>query len=64
MLNIKSHFKNKTVISIAHRMQTLRNANRIWVVDGGQIAEEGSHEDLIKIEGGIYQNFMRTYVDY
>jgi len=62
MANIKSHFKNKTIISIAHRMQTLKNADRIWVVDEGQIAEEGTHEALMKREDGLYFSFMRTMV--
>ncbi|MBK9271752.1 MAG: ATP-binding cassette domain-containing protein [Saprospiraceae bacterium] len=64
MANIKSHFKDKTIISIAHRMQTLRNADRILVIDGGQIVEEGNHDHLMKLDGGLYQGFMRTYVDY
>ncbi len=64
MANIKSHFKNKTIISIAHRMQTLKNADRIWVVDEGQIAEEGTHEALMKREDGLYYGFMRAYVEY
>lgn len=64
MANIKSHFQGKTIISIAHRMQTLRGADRIWVIDGGQIAEEGPHDALMQIEGGLYQRFMRTYVDF
>lgn len=61
--NIRSHFNGKTLISIAHRMNTLRNADRIWVIDGGTIAEEGRHEELIGA-GGIYQQFMKTYVDF
>lgn len=64
MNNIRSHFKDKTIISIAHRMQTLKNANRILVVEKGEIAEEGSHEQLMNITGGIYSQFMKTYIDY
>jgi ABC-type bacteriocin/lantibiotic exporter with double-glycine peptidase domain len=61
--NIRSHFKGKTLISIAHRMNTLRRADRIWVIDGGTIAEEGRHDELINA-GGVYQQFMKTYVDF
>lgn len=64
MKNIKSHFKGKTIISIAHRIQTLKNADRIWVVDQGQIAEEGTHHELMSRAEGIYANFMKTYVAY
>jgi ATP-binding cassette subfamily B protein len=61
--NIKSHFRGKTLLSIAHRMNTLRSADRIWVIDNGTIAEEGRHEELIEY-GGVYHQFMKTYVDF
>ncbi len=61
--NIKSHFKGKTLLSIAHRMNTLRSADRIWVIDGGTIAEEGHHDQLMEL-GGVYHQFMKTYVDF
>jgi ATP-binding cassette subfamily B protein len=61
--NIKSHFKGKTLLSIAHRMNTLRAADRIWVIDGGTISEEGRHDELIAL-GGVYHQFMKTYVDF
>lgn len=64
MKNIKSHFKGKTIISIAHRMQTLKNADRILVMDKGSIVEEGKHEELIAIEDGLYARFMKAYVAY
>jgi ATP-binding cassette subfamily B protein len=44
---------NKTVIAIAHRLSTLRNMDKIIVLDKGQIAEQGSHEHLLK-HGQIY----------
>lgn len=45
--------KGRTVIAIAHRLSTLRNANRIVVLDKGTVAEEGTHEELMH-KGGIY----------
>jgi len=63
MENIKKHFTGKTIISIAHRMQTLRNADRIWVIDNGTIVEDGHHSVLIE-QDGLYRQFMNTYVDY
>ncbi|MBI4875695.1 MAG: ABC transporter ATP-binding protein [Acidobacteria bacterium] len=44
----------RTVIVIAHRLSTVRRADKIVVVDGGRIVETGSHEDLVS-GGGIYQ---------
>ena len=48
--------KGKTVITIAHRLATVENADRILVVDDGTIAECGTHEELIKRDG-IYKRF-------
>lgn len=45
--------EGKTVIAIAHRLSTLREMDRIIVLDEGKIAEEGTHDELVK-KGGIY----------
>ena len=47
---------NKTSIIIAHRLSTILNSDRIFVLEKGVICEQGKHEDLIKIENGIYKN--------
>jgi len=46
--------EGKTSIIIAHRLETIRRADRIIVMDEGQIVEEGSHKDLMKIKSGKY----------
>lgn len=56
--------KNKTILMIAHRLKTVRNADQIIVLNEGHIVQQGKHEDLIKQEG-IYANFVlgRTKAD-
>ena len=54
---IKELTKNKTLITIAHRLSTVREADKIIVIDKGRIAEEGNHEELMKQEG-IYKHFI------
>ena len=43
--------KGRTVIAIAHRLKTIKKADRIIVLDNGQIKEEGTHDELIRQEG-------------
>ena len=49
--------KGKTLLVIAHRLNTIQNANQILVIDNGQIAQHGTHEELLE-QPGIYQDFV------
>ncbi len=49
--------REKTIIMIAHRLKTVRNADQIVVIDKGRIVQKGRHEELMK-EEGIYRNFV------
>ena len=51
--------KEKTILMIAHRLKTVRNADQILVVDKGQIVEQGKHEELMKLDG-IYRRFVNA----
>ncbi len=55
---IDNLMKNRTVILIAHRLATVKNAGKIIVMDGGCVAETGKHEDLICLENGIYKKLI------
>jgi ATP-binding cassette, subfamily B, bacterial len=53
--NPEYFFKGKTVVVVAHRLSTVKNADKIVVMDNGQIAEEGTHEILIRQKGQYFE---------
>ncbi|MFI8513374.1 ATP-binding cassette domain-containing protein [Streptomyces sp. NPDC085460] len=50
--------RGRTVVMVAHRMRTVRDADRIVFLDGGRIVEEGDHDELLRL-GGRYAEFWR-----
>jgi ABC-type multidrug transport system fused ATPase/permease subunit len=54
--------KGRTVITIAHRLSTIRDADKIIVLDGGVVAEQGTHEELLAL-GGIYAALTGSQFD-
>lgn len=54
--------KNKTLISIAHRLSTVKKADQIIVIDHGQIKQKGTHKELSN-EDGIYRNFLKLRIE-
>ena len=49
--------KDKTLISIAHRLSTVRNADQIIVIDQGRVVQQGKHNELLQ-KDGIYRKFL------
>lgn len=59
MAAIDALTREKTIFMIAHRLKTVRNADRILVVDSGRIVQQGKHEELMR-EEGIYKRFVQS----
>lgn len=60
--NIAHRMKDKTLIIIAHRLSTVRNADQILVLDSGQIAESGTHQSLIE-KKGVYYELVKDQIE-
>jgi len=56
---LKNITNGKTVFAIAHRLSTLKNADRLFVIEEGRIAETGTHNELIE-KNGIYASLLRA----
>jgi ATP-binding cassette, subfamily B (MDR/TAP), member 1 len=52
--------KNRTTITIAHRLSTIKKADKIIVVSKGKVVEEGTHEQLLAREDGVYSNLVHA----
>jgi len=59
---IRNLVQDRTTIAIAHRLGTLRHANRLIVIDDGRIVEAGTHDELLAM-GGIYANLVRVQTE-
>lgn len=53
--NLNEFYKGKTVVVVAHRLSTVKNADQIVVLDNGEIVETGNHEELTRLKGQYYQ---------
>lgn len=51
--------KGRTVFAIAHRLSTLRDADRLFVIKDGRVIEQGTHDELIQIDQGLYAKLLR-----
>ena len=57
--DLEEILKDKTVITIAHRLSTVKNVDKIYVLDDGKIVQSGSHKELEK-ENGHYLDFVKN----
>jgi ABC-type multidrug transport system fused ATPase/permease subunit len=55
--------KDRTTIVIAHRLSTIENADHILLLDDGKIVEQGSHEQLMQINGLYSRMVLRDFID-
>lgn len=53
--NLNTFYKGRTVVVVAHRLSTVKNADHIIVLDKGKIAEQGTHDSLIQLKGAYFQ---------
>ena len=60
---LETLMKNRTSIIIAHRLTTIRDADKILVIDGGEVKETGTHDELMILENGIYRNLNTRQVE-
>ena len=60
--NLDDFYRGRTVVVVAHRLSTVRNADHIIVVDSGRIVETGTHESLIAL-GGTYYNLVKNQLE-
>ncbi len=55
MDNLNKFFKGRTVVVVAHRLSTVKNADQIVVIEKGKIIETGTHKELTKLKGSYYE---------
>ena len=63
MENLNVFFQNKTVVTIAHRLSTIKNADNIVVLSNGKIVEQGTHSQLIALNGA-YCDLVENQLEY
>lgn len=60
--NLNEFYKGRTVVVVAHRLSTVKNADQIIVIDGGKVVETGNHTSLIE-KKGVYYNLVKNQLE-
>lgn len=60
--NLNRFYKGKTVVVVAHRLSTIKNADQILVLDHGRVVENGVHASLIE-KKGLYYNLIKNQLE-
>lgn len=60
--NLNKFYRGRTVVIVAHRLSTVKNANQIVVLEKGKVAECGTHQQLVE-RGGMYYNLVRNQLE-
>jgi len=61
--NLKQIMKHSTSIIISHRISSIKHANRILVMDEGQIAEQGTHKELLHLKGQYFETYQKQLLE-
>jgi len=60
--NLNKFFEGRTVVVVAHRLSTVKNADNIIVFEKGKVIESGTHEELAKMQGAYY-NLVKNQLE-
>ena len=63
MENLNEYFAGSTIVMVTHRINTIMNADKIIVLDGGEVAEQGTHDELFRLKGAYY-HLLRNQFDF
>lgn len=56
--------KNKTMIFISHRLSSVRNADKVFMLEQGELIEQGTHEELMKMKGSYADMYTKQAMNY
>lgn len=60
--NLNEFYRGRTVVIVAHRLSTVKNADQIVVLEKGKVAECGTHRQLVE-RGGVYYNLVKNQLE-